>query len=1148
MARISGNGGGKPKSGKGVGGAISRGGKKLPKQAFGAPKRQGAWAPKSAPKVRVRPKQGNAGVGGKVKVRAKVKKDSRTAADSNPTPKLKRQGVSNAGLALSPLGKKTVAPVLTALDLSTRPLHTIAGAERQALKGGLNAQNLPKIGEEAKKGATGKTRYGTADLLKLAGVKNKVLLGVAGQVGDVVGDPTTYVTLGGGSLAAHAVGEGAEAAAKGATKKALKAGLSDAKPTRLADEAVARARERAARRGKSLSQEHESQIRRSAETRSGPAPISNLADAARNQAGKKAKPGFEMHVNVGGKRVARVKVKHAPVREGGLPVDAPDSVRRAVQHVRPTVRSSGATSPLEKRAVLSTRSEQRAIQNDALSSAQRNADDIAARIPREQHARVVDAIERNKIGSLPENLRDPAVRLRASFRHHSRLRRQAGIKQGTIRDYFPHMRESTIKRGEASTEAEALQREAQRAGSATGSVKRRDIREPVSDANKKVKPGHEFSTDIPVVHANYEVQTGRLLAGAHGARSAREIGRPAKVVLRKAERNGKTVYRRAVELPEVGKNDVVVHVGKKVRVLTGDEVDALRRGEAISGLTGGQFRVMAAESARDLAAPVSQASGVLARRVVHPWKTVATATPAFHVRNAIGDAERAFSAGIKARDMPRLFKDAGQAIRYQHQNAVTLGRGAAAGTARRVLKDKTVVDLGKSGKVTMREFSDELKRNGIVRAGQRGGELQHIGGDTFTMGKEATGRFAKTRGNLKAVHRAVSSEAGHPLSRANQVLVDRENITYVATYKHFREKGLSERESARKTMDALIDYGEVTPFEQKLRNTAVPFYTFQSRVVPFYAKTMVQRPGKIATYAKLRENTGRVFGQDPNDLQKESDYKQRQASLPIAGKFVSAGLPLVQGVNEAFAIPAQGVKGGTQELARYAVGSLAPWVKAPAELGPLALAKPGTQGGYNYFFESPVESQHHRLVTAPMIPGLPWDKIPEGTRKKLGVVQIVDRRTGRKVWGWRGWKSYISQNALPGAPGFALRVGQSINQRGQNQGQQIAGFLTGVKIDNPDPIGAAIDRAYAQLDLTTALKSDLGQQPGGKTSKQYAKLKAQERKLKVTIFQLSRKRGDKTPLQQNAPKSTRKGGASNEFMPGGGGGTAAPAAHNEFMP
>ena len=103
MARISGNGGGKPKSGKGVGGAISRGGKKLPKQAFGAPKRQGAWAPKSAPKVRVRPKQGNAGVGGKVKVRAKVKKDSRTAFDSNPTPKLKRVGHANAkGIGFEP--------------------------------------------------------------------------------------------------------------------------------------------------------------------------------------------------------------------------------------------------------------------------------------------------------------------------------------------------------------------------------------------------------------------------------------------------------------------------------------------------------------------------------------------------------------------------------------------------------------------------------------------------------------------------------------------------------------------------------------------------------------------------------------------------------------------------------------------------------------------------------------------------------------------------------------------------------------------------------------------------------------------------------------------------------------------------------------
>lgn len=1022
----------------------------------------------------------------RVVARPQVKVNPRVAADNAPRP-FKRPKVKRAGYAeLSPVGKKTVAPVLTALDYSARPLHTIAGGELQALKGGLNVQNADKIVKEAKKGATGKTHHGTADILKELGVPGKGLRAALGQVGDVVGDPTTYVTGGGASLARHAATDGAEAAAKSAFKKAMKT----AERNGVADKA---AREKFAK---------------------------PFADMARRQAAKKGADakGFEGHVKFAGKTVARVKVKQGKFTEGGVPVKVPDKVRKVVQHVRPTIRASEATPALERPHVLSVRREQRAIQNESIDKAKRHAEHLADRIPRDAHATVIDAIERGRIGKLPEDLRGPARDLRDTYRHHSRLRRQAGVKQGTIGDYFPHMRATAIKRGEANTEAEALQMEARRAGTSVGSTKKRQIRDTLQGANQRVKKGDEFSTDVPVVHANYEVQTGRLLANAHGAQEARQIGGPVKVSkpLKPGEHGPKAPR---VRVPKLSDNEVLVHVGKKPRVLDKAEVAALKRGETpFPEAKGGTFRVMAAETARELTRPVQQQAGGFTRKVVHPWKSVATATPAFHVRNAIGDAERAYTAGIKARDMPRLFKDAGQMIRYYHQNPATIGKGNAEAVARKTMSDKAVMDLGKSGKVSVKDFAAELKRNGLIRAGTRGSELQHIGGDT--------GRFRMSK----------PARAGR---KANRVLQDRENITYVALYKHFRETGLGERDAARKTMDALVDYGEVTPVEQALRNTAVPFYTFQSRVVPFYAKSLVQRPGKIAAYQKLRENTARATGQDPGSLEKESEYKQRQAGLPIGGKFVSAGLPLAQGVNEAAAIPALGLKGGTQELARYAIGSLAPWVKAPAELGPLAMGTPGSQGGFNYFFEAPVESQHKRYVTAPAIPGLSWDKIPEGTREKLGVKQIVDRRTGKTVWGWRGWKSYLTQNALPGAPGFALRVGQSLNQRGQDQKQQVAGFLTGVKIDNPDPIGAAIDRAYAQLDLTSALKSDMAQEPGGKDKPEYKKLALQEKALQTTIYSLSKKRGDKKPLQD---RSGGKAKGGNEMMPGGS------VSGNELMP
>jgi hypothetical protein len=87
-----------------------------------------------------------------------------------------------------------LAPVLKVLDQTTRPVHAVAGAADAAVTG----KNVLRA---AQRGIENKDRTTFSTVLKHAGVKNKLVRGVAGFGLDVALDPTTYLTAGTGSVA-----------------------------------------------------------------------------------------------------------------------------------------------------------------------------------------------------------------------------------------------------------------------------------------------------------------------------------------------------------------------------------------------------------------------------------------------------------------------------------------------------------------------------------------------------------------------------------------------------------------------------------------------------------------------------------------------------------------------------------------------------------------------------------------------------------------------------------------------------------------------------------------------------------------------------------------------------------------------------------
>ena len=493
------------------------------------------------------------------------------------------------------------------------------------------------------------------------------------------------------------------------------------------------------------------------------------------------------------------------------------------------------------------------------------------------------------------------------------------------------------------------------------------------------------------------------------------------------------------------------------------------------------------------------------------WKSLATATPTFQARNLVGDTERAFTQ-IPRRKMPRLMAEAPRISRFMRSQQFRVAGPAV--KRKGGLQSGDLIDLGKSGKVTVDDFVKELKDQHIISAGIRGQDIRASG----TMGRDIA--FGQNVGKTARVHRAVkdtmSAEYGNlPTRRVGEALQTRENLPYIMVYKHFREEGFDPRQARAKTMDRMIDYGELTPFEAGTARRIAPFYTFSARVVPAYAKAFVKDPGKIANYEALRQEVGNFFGVDANDIEKEAKYVQRGAGIPVKYKgetyWVSYGLPLAQGLNE---LPFGGVnKEYGKELFRYGISLMAPWWKAAIEVLPVAQGGPG----WNYFFESPLQSKTSPYVPAPVIPGVNL-KEDSALAKALGIVEYTNRDGVRQL-GWDGWKSYLWNIPMTGTPGFAFRIGQAQNQRHQSPVQSALSFASGAKIDRADPISAAISNTFEYIDSLETARGRADKRYG-KESKQYKVLNQKITSAKRVLYQLSVARKDKNPYGL-PPKKTR---------------------------
>lgn len=945
---------------------------------------------------------------------------------------------------------KTEAGALKILNETLRPARAVGEGLKASGGNPTDIGKWPKVAKESGKALV--TNKGDTPGKVIVGDKKGPAAGAARFALDVGLDPTTYVTLGTASV----VKQTAQKAGQQAAKKAAKAGMSAAGQQ-------------------------------------------TVRKAAEKKAAQSAPKGKGVTVKFAGKQAPGVTRATAAVARKSR-VKAPAAAKETVAQVNPKITPKGA----EKAQYTGMRAaERRARATRALTV--RKAMDRSRlskrKLSAEDNAKVIDAIERKRIGKLPEELREQAVELRSDMRYQLRQRRRAGVPMGEVgrkaqpgdaKGYFPHMREDMLGKSEKQGKVKV----------AVGSTKRREDRRPLSAKLKDDTVENKPSTNVPLVRANYTMETASSVANARLKRDLADLGKPVRA------KNG------AVSL-DAGESVYHLAANKLRKLDPKKDAGEIAKASARKPTSkGGRYVVLndrvVDEATKRIGAERTRAGEVF-DKAQGKWKMVATATPGFHIRNLIGDTQMAY-LGQSGLRMPKNAAQSAKALKR-----LTARERAEAGKLRPVERTSKSVKVA-GEKRNLDDFLDEALNEGVIRSAQRARELEE-----FQLG---TGKAKIKRvGGAGRVRRAARS-----LDRG--LLQNREDLWRLATYKEARDRGMTPSEAADHANAYHFDYGDVTEFERTFARRAAPFWTFTARALPMHAKALVQKPGKFANIEKARQELAFSMGLSEGWQDDLPEYKQRAIPFGVRVKGKDLALDAALPTSMLNELPTSlDPAAYAAELGKFGISLVTPIAKIPAELG----------ANRSFFFRRDIESDDYPLVAAPT-----WVKrLPENVRDDLGIVNdYVDRRSGKKTWGWPGRVDYMVKQ-VPGLPVLFNQLATDGALRSGRSGAEKWVSAAGVKVDPIDPLS---NRIYNLLKQSREVNKEIAAlrqrgRAGGKSSKdrEVRALSAKLGRIDGEIYKLSSKRGDKKPLRSNRKPAKRKpsspyGGRGYSAGYGGGSG------------
>lgn len=271
---------------------------------------------------------------------------------------------------------------------------------------------------------------------------------------------------------------------------------------------------------------------------------------------------------------------------------------------------------------------------------------------------------------------------------------------------------------------------------------------------------------------------------------------------------------------------------------------------------------------------------------------------------------------------------------------------------------------------------------------------------------------------------------------AQDVNKSAENWGRLSHYMWRRQKlGESAAEAAQNVRLAHFDYEDLTKFEQKLRDTIFPFYTWTRKNIPYQIKQIFAEPGRYSAFPKLAQ---------------EATYASGNPDDPVP-EFVESGMGFPIGKNRYF-MPQFGVSDlvpfqGPGEAKQRGLSLLSPFVKTPIEM---AMNK-------SMFTGLPIADERHpRAPVTPLGASLlsliPGSNV--GPTSRQGADGKIHGPGANPYMAYLLGQTPISRVAGVTGPGSISA------QRGKNSA--LTSWVTGLSTVNTDPDQQAY---YASLEI-----------------------------------------------------------------------------------
>jgi len=334
------------------------------------------------------------------------------------------------------------------------------------------------------------------------------------------------------------------------------------------------------------------------------------------------------------------------------------------------------------------------------------------------------------------------------------------------------------------------------------------------------------------------------------------------------------------------------------------------------------------------------------------FKSYATATPGFHVRNALSNAFQLVAAGVNIENVAPALKIW---ARYALANRRAIKDGLGG-----ITPEDFVRGLGypPSQEKLLIQALDSIDLDATAFTEVAGAPSGRVGitGGAITPGT----RLERSRALLGTPVR-VSRAAGQVVEGTNRFILTFDGLM----------RGLTPTEAIARTNKYLFDYSDLSRVDKSLRQI-IPFWIWTSRNLPLQLENMLTNPRAYAQYFAMKKNL-----MDEDQPEYLPDYLKQGGAFTVDGLLVQPDLGIPGAgrpsqLEELSRIPLfflAGEEDKAQAAVRNVLGSMSPLARLPIEYGTKTSLFTGRPIASTYSPQSE-DAQINQYVASQLLPPL----------------------------------------------------------------------------------------------------------------------------------------------------------------------------------